>query len=97
VCQRRFVNVRAYYGAAANDWWSYTLGDNGLWGWVSAVHISGGSNWGPIPGLAGCPSGFANTADRPSIQRRCGNINIPGPDFSSIDIGGRVARTYIGC
>jgi hypothetical protein len=97
VCQRRFVNVQAYYGSAANDWWAYTLSDNGLWGWASAVHISGGSNWGGIPGLAGCSSGFANNDSWPTIQRRCSNINIPGPDFSRIDIGGRVSRTYIGC
>lgn len=97
VCQRRFVDVQAHYAGAANDWWAYTLGDNGWWGWVSAVHISGGSNWGPIPGLAGCSSGFGNTASRPAIQINCGNIDLPGPDFSSISIGGRVAITRIGC
>ncbi len=98
VCQRRFVSVQAWYGSAANDWWAYTLGDRwGYWGWVSAVHLSGGANWGPIPGLATCASGFGDSRDWPHVQLPCGNITTPGPDFSKLNIGGREAHTYIGC
>jgi len=45
-------------GSARNDWWLYTQGDTGsehhAWGWFPATKISGGGNYGPIPGLPTC-------------------------------------------
>jgi len=39
----------------ANDWWAYTMADNGEWGWVPEVFFSGGDNFEKDGNLAGCP------------------------------------------
>ncbi len=86
VCQRRF-GVRIDYGAVENDWFAYTLSDNGYWGWVSATHFSAGGNWQPVPGLATCPSGFGDSStypgDRPRPESR---LELPGPDGGTVTI-----------
>ncbi|MFF8828482.1 SH3 domain-containing protein [Streptomyces sp. NPDC015131] len=48
-CQRRGGTVRD--GAYANDWW-VQVDAGGPVGWVSAVYVSGGGNWEPIPGVS---------------------------------------------
>jgi hypothetical protein len=48
-CQRRGDAVRD--GAYANDWW-VQVDAGGPRGWVSAVYVSGGGNWEPIPGVS---------------------------------------------
>jgi hypothetical protein len=85
VCQRRFP-VRIWYGSAANDYWAYTLSDNGWWGWVNAVYISGGVNWGPIPGLAGCPSGFGESAGYPGDRAAGSLFSVPIDGASRTEI-----------
>lgn len=39
-----------------NHWWAWTESDQGTWGWVSAVNLSGGANDQPEPGLPYCGS-----------------------------------------
>ncbi len=86
VCQRRFP-VKIWYGSAANDYWAYTLSDNGWWGWVNAVYISGGSNWGTVPGLAGCPSGFGESATNPGDRAAGAKFSVPIDGASKTEIG----------
>lgn len=64
VCQSRGgENPRV--GSARNNIWLYTQGDKGVpswapgyhyhgWGWFPATYVSGGINYGPIPGLRWC-------------------------------------------
>lgn len=57
VCQQRFgENPRV--GNARNNIWLYTQGDVSYghhgWGWLPATYVSGGTNYGPIPGLRWC-------------------------------------------
>lgn len=83
VCQRKWV-VKLEYGPIKNDWFAYTLGDNGFWGWVSAAHFSAGGNWEAVPGLGICPGGFGETENYPGDQPRGGSrFAIPGPDRES--------------
>ena len=35
---------RAWYGRYYNGWWSYTLADNGRWGYVPLTYFAGGGN-----------------------------------------------------
>jgi hypothetical protein len=80
ICQRKTV-VKLEYGSIKNDWFAYTLGDNGYWGWVSATHFSAGGNWEPVPGLGHCPSGFGETEGHPGDRPRPGTRFVtPGPD-----------------
>ncbi|CAL9315958.1 MULTISPECIES: peptidase M23 [unclassified Streptomyces] len=48
-CQNRGDVVRD--GAYVNDWW-LLVDAGGPKGWISAVYVRGGSNWGPIPGVS---------------------------------------------
>jgi len=82
VCQMRF-GVKLEYGPIKNDWFAYTLGDNGYWGWVSATHFSAGGNWEAVPGLAYCPSGFGTTATYPGERPVPHTWRLPGPDRES--------------
>ncbi|MET8756632.1 hypothetical protein [Lentzea sp. NPDC004782] len=83
VCQRKWV-VKLEYGPIKNDWFAYTLGDNGYWGWVNAAHFSAGGNWEPVPGLGICPGGFGETANYPGDQPRGGTrFDLSGPDHES--------------
>jgi hypothetical protein len=58
VCQKKWVGYEnPRVGSARNDWWLFTLADvayanswTGGWGWFPATKISGGANWGRIPG-----------------------------------------------
>jgi hypothetical protein len=59
VCQEKFPGVEnPAVGSARNDYWLYTQGDVGYshsgWGWFPATKVSGGSNYGPVPGLHSC-------------------------------------------
>jgi len=44
VCQTQFTNIPYEYGGYENNWWAYTMADNGHWGWVPEVFFSGGGN-----------------------------------------------------
>ncbi|WP_221351007.1 peptidase M23 [Streptomyces beigongshangae] len=48
-CQRRGDTV--VDGPYANDWW-VQMNAGGPRGWISAVYISTGDNWGPVPGVS---------------------------------------------
>jgi hypothetical protein len=57
VCQKKWPgHENPPVGSARNDWWLWTLGDRAAnpytdgWGWFPATKISGGANWGRIPG-----------------------------------------------
>jgi hypothetical protein len=59
VCQHQWVGYEnPAVGSARNNWWLYTQGDDAYqyngWGWFPATRISGGVNYGPIPGLRDC-------------------------------------------
>ncbi|MDX8052040.1 hypothetical protein SK571_21825 [Lentzea sp. BCCO 10_0798] len=82
VCQKRF-GIKLEYGSIKNDWFAYTLGDNGYWGWVSATHFSAGGNWEAVPGLAHCPGGFGDTAAYPGERPVPHTWQVPGPDRES--------------
>src|SRR6266511_2892154 len=45
VCQMQgpTAQLQNYY----NDWWAWTMADNGLWGWVSETYFRGGPNFEP--------------------------------------------------
>src|SRR5262245_65158880 len=98
VCQRTHP-VDIYYGNAVNNWWAYTLGDNGWWGWVNAVYISGGANWGPVPGLAVCPGGFGDSTWYPGDRPGCGRLNIGTIDGSHKTVfePRAIMRFGVGC
>lgn len=54
VCQWRFAAwVHTLFGYQ-NDWWAYTLADNGGWGWVPETYFRGGANFEPDAGLRHC-------------------------------------------
>jgi uncharacterized protein (UPF0333 family) len=44
VCQQQ--GGERYIGSSHNNWWAWTLSDQGTWGWVNAVYGSGGVNDG---------------------------------------------------
>jgi lysophospholipase L1-like esterase len=77
ICQR--VGARVRSGPYFNDNWAWTLADNLKWGWVNAVHASGGDNDGPFGGGVpncgtkhGSPPGASSTATAPrtaSVRR----------------------------
>lgn len=91
VCQRTFP-AGVYYGSAANNWWAYTLSDNGVWGWVNAVYISGGVNWGAVPGLAGCAAGFGGSTSYPGDFAACSSV-VAWPDGAShVDLTAATTR-----
>lgn len=48
ICQQ--VGGRVTVGRYYNNNWAWTLADNLKWGWVNAVHASGGDNDGPFGG-----------------------------------------------
>lgn len=58
VCQSRLGIENPRVGTARNNIWLYTEGDVGYayhgWGWFPATYVSGGVNYGPIPGLPWC-------------------------------------------
>jgi len=59
VCQEKFPGIEnPPVGSARNNYWLYTQGDVGYshsgWGWFPATKISGGVNYGPVPGLHSC-------------------------------------------
>lgn len=59
VCQQR-IGENPPVGSARNNIWLYTQGDVSYnsryhgWGWFPATYVSGGVNYGPIPGLRWC-------------------------------------------
>ena len=57
VCQQR-AGENPPVGNARNNIWLYTQGDVAYnsrgWGWFPATHVSGGVNYGPVPGLRWC-------------------------------------------
>jgi hypothetical protein len=59
VCQQR-AGENPPVGNARNNIWLYTQGDVSYnstyhaWGWFPATYVSGGVNYGPIPGLRWC-------------------------------------------
>lgn len=59
VCQSR-IGENPPVGGARNDIWLYTEGDvsyssrYGGWGWFPATYVSGGVNYGRVPGLRWC-------------------------------------------
>jgi hypothetical protein len=59
VCQQR-ADENPPVGSARNNIWLYTQGDVSYnatyrgWGWFPATYVSGGVNYGPIPGLRWC-------------------------------------------
>jgi hypothetical protein len=59
VCQQR-AGENPPVGNACNNIWLYTQGDVSYnskyhaWGWFPATYVSGGVNYGPIPGLRWC-------------------------------------------
>jgi hypothetical protein len=59
VCQQR-AGENPSVGSARNNIWLYTQGDVSYsptyhgWGWFPATYVSGGVNYGPIPGLHWC-------------------------------------------
>jgi hypothetical protein len=98
VCQRRFPVVKMYNGPYANDWWAYTLGDNGYWGWINVIFLSSGSNWKAVPGLAICPSGFGDSQSWPGNTPRGGkSVVLDSPDAAKVVIDDSAAAyIYIG-
>lgn len=66
VCQARFTGwPNPAVGSARNNIWLYTQADRGVqwyqpgykyhkWGYFPATYVSGGVNYGPIPGLPWC-------------------------------------------
>jgi hypothetical protein len=48
-CQNEGDTVRD--GDYVNNWW-VQVDAGGPRGWISAVYVSGGDNWGPIPGVS---------------------------------------------
>jgi hypothetical protein len=52
ICQR--PGRQETSGAFFNHSWAWTLADNNVWGWVSAVYASGGDNDGPFGGVPDC-------------------------------------------
>jgi hypothetical protein len=60
VCQAEWTGYEnPPVGGARNDYWLYTQADTGSaplrgWGWFPATKVSGGGNYGPIPGLRSC-------------------------------------------
>ncbi|KNX37550.1 hypothetical protein [Luteipulveratus halotolerans] len=54
-CQMQGPNYHLGSTPYDNNWWLKTDDDAGNRGvWVSAVHVSGGGNWEPIPGVPYC-------------------------------------------
>jgi hypothetical protein len=53
ICQ--FQGPTAVVGSYENDWWAWTVGDNGRSGWVPEVYFAGGGNYEPDANLAYCP------------------------------------------
>lgn len=59
VCQKR-IGENPPVGSARNNIWLYTEGDVAYvkpykgWGWFPATYVSGGTNYGKIPGLRTC-------------------------------------------
>jgi hypothetical protein len=81
VCQRKFGITLEYGGGVVNNWFAYTLADNGYWGWASATHFSAGGNMEPVPGLGYCPSGFGESSTYPGDRPAVGApARTPGPD-----------------
>jgi hypothetical protein len=54
VCDAKFVDAPYHAHGYANDWWAFTMADNGEWGWVPEVYFKGGNNWEPDSRLALC-------------------------------------------
>jgi hypothetical protein len=51
-CHKQTVTY--YDSGYFNDWWAYTMADNGEWGWVPEVYFSGGDDFERDGGLAHC-------------------------------------------
>ncbi len=55
VCQKQVTQYDPYaYAGYYNDWFAYTLADNGKWGWAPEVFFQGGDNMEPDRKLAMC-------------------------------------------
>jgi hypothetical protein len=54
VCQKKDANEPYQLGNDINDWWAWTMADNGKWGWVSLVYFTGGDNYEPDAKLTRC-------------------------------------------
>ncbi|OIJ28306.1 hypothetical protein [Nocardioides luteus] len=55
VCQKQVTQYDPYaYAGYYNDWFAYTLADNGKWGWAPEVFFQGGDNMEPDRKLALC-------------------------------------------
>jgi hypothetical protein len=80
VCQARWKITLDYGGSLQNNWFAYTLGDNGYWGWVNATHFSAGGPMEPVPGLGYCPAGFGDSDTYPGERPRPVGWETPGPD-----------------
>jgi hypothetical protein len=55
ICQGRYPSVYALsYGGSSlqNDWWAYTMADNGQMGYVPEVYFQGGRNYEPDAALS---------------------------------------------
>jgi hypothetical protein len=51
-CQQQ--GDRYTLGQYVNNWYAYTMADNGRWGWVNEVYFQGGDNNERDAGLGGC-------------------------------------------
>lgn len=57
-CQQQGATVRV--SGWENNWWAWTLRDSGTgtygsgWGWVNAVYVKGGANYGVFQGVPPC-------------------------------------------
>lgn len=56
-CQFQFTNEPYSFNGATNNWWAYTMADNGQWGWVPEVFFEGGDDFEADSGLALCFGG----------------------------------------
>ena len=55
VCQKRVTEYDPYaYGDYYNDWFAFTMADNGKWGWAPEVFFKGGDNMEADRELAMC-------------------------------------------
>ena len=55
VCQKQVTEYDPYaYGDYYNDWFAYTMADNGKWGWAPEVFFKGGGNMEADANLARC-------------------------------------------
>lgn len=54
VCQ--WTGPQKSYRQWTNHWWALTNSDQGGWGWVPVIYLTGGDDDKPVPGLPTCGS-----------------------------------------